>query len=1400
MKRQLNARFLLWLIIAVVVIGTSVHLVHSFQSRRNAGGFLTQAARREEQGDLGQATEYLRRYLAYVPEDNNALAKYGLLLNQQASTPGGGQPVLLVRAFSALEQVVRREPDRADARRTLVELAMKLGDFTGAKDHLDVLLQSSTNDGELEALYARCEESLGKFPSAASWLAKAIQHTPQKIENYERLVLLLRKRLDPPQPRQADKVMDDLIAVNNQSFRAYLSRSRYRQAFHSPQDAEKALQEAEKDLDAARKLAPKEPEVLLAYAEVLRAQGKLAEARRYLQQGIEYDPENVTFYQALALLEQQAGRPQDGLASLRQGLKRVTGDKENALRYNLAELLIQQGKLAEAGDLLERLGKDSFSPALLDYLGARIDMRNSQWDKASARLLGARPQLARSPELSLRIQLLLGDCYGHLSTPDRQLGAYRHALEIDPLSITARVGLAATLLSLGRIDDAMAEYKRITNLRDAPASTWITLARLQTLHNLRLPQQQRDWQPVEETLNQAAKVAPEASNLTVLRAEVLEAQGSFERARELLERARDKQPKQVALWTALADLAAQEGKPDLAGKILDQARRQLGDRVELHLTQLLQVSMKTSTEARKYLATTESDLGKFNSADQLLLLEALANAYLRLNDTANAKRVWNRLVQHEPTNLRFRLIAFDMALQEGNKDEMERCVKALNGIEGEKGTLWRYAKATRLIELAKREKDKSGLAEVRELLDVVAKQRPTWSAVPALAGELEELTGRPDDALKSYLKAIEQGARQPQLIRRLVQLLFERRRYEQAFATLGALQEQTPLSSEQRRLAAEVALYTEAPERGLEFARKAAAAEPNDYRNLFWLGLLQAASGQQAEAEASLRRAVELGDNKVPETWVALTQFLTRTGQKTKAEKVIEEAKKKLPADQAALALAYCYELVAPVARAEAEYQKALASKPDDALVLFNVATFYIRNNQFDKGQPVMRKLIEPRSKATQDQVSWARRVLAVELASTNNYQHFQEARTLIEANLETQGATSENQRAKALVLSVRPEHRDDAIRMLEEANSRQALAAHELYALSRLYEANRDWPKARERMLRALGSPGGENVTYLATYVRDLLAHGEATEAETWLARLEKIAPQSPSTIALKALWLKAQHKNKEAADLLKEHARDKDADPLTVAGLLEQVGDPSAAEEMFRQAVSESGKDMPAYISFLLRQKRVDAALDLSERAWKACKPESVASALVNGIRGSGANETQLRRAERDILAALQREPESVGLLLALADLRQLQGRFKEAETIHRQVIARDPVNVIALNNLAWLMALQGGDPDESLHLVQRAIDNAGSLAPLLDTRGLSYLARGAHDNAIKDLEAAVKQQPTVSRYIHLARAQMLAGNPTAAAEAWRKAQSLGLKPGNVHPLDRPAYAQLQKELEPK
>ena len=55
-----------------------------------------------------------------------------------------------------------------------------------------------------------------------------------------------------------------------------------------------------------------------------------------------------------------------------------------------------------------------------------------------------------------------------------------------------------------------------------------------------------------------------------------------------------------------------------------------------------------------------------------------------------------------------------------------------------------------------------------------------------------------------------------------------------------------------------------------------------------------------------------------------------------------------------------------------------MAAHPNDAAVLRSAADFLTRTGQSDQAVPLLRKLIDPASRAPEDTLVWARRTLAL--------------------------------------------------------------------------------------------------------------------------------------------------------------------------------------------------------------------------------------------------------------------------------------------------------------------------------------------------------------------------------------------------------------------------------------
>ncbi len=237
--------------------------------------------------------------------------------------------------------------------------------------------------------------------------------------------------------------------------------------------------------------------------------------------------------------------------------------------------------------------------------------------------------------------------------------------------------------------------------------------------------------------------------------------------------------------------------------------------------------------------------------------------------------------------------------------------------------------------------------------------------------------------------------------------------------------------------------------------------------------------------------------------------------------------------------------------------------------------------------------------------------------------------------------------------------------------------------------------------------------------------------------------------------------------------------------------------AESFYRQCVEADPKQGLVLVGFLGRQKRFDEALQFMEDAWRVAEPLQIAMNCQHLLDQPGITSTHVARIEEILAAAERKHAQAMPLLVAMAAVREKQGKYQEAEAIYRELLQKDKQFVPALNNLALLLALGGRQLDEARDLIEKAVALEGPNSSLLDTRATVYFARGETDKALADLNELVAQGPSPTNYFHLALAERKAGRSTEAADALRKARNLKIRPETLHPLERPAYDELVHSL---
>lgn len=1397
-RRKVDFRYLTAFLALAVLLGTGTHFLHAYQVRRNADALLEQANRAETENDPQRFADLLGRYVELKkPEDLEARARLALFRDKQARTP-----TEKYRAFMAMDDVLRRgsfDPKKEnEVHLRAAELALDMHRPADARDHIQRLLEARPDDPELEDLLGRCEEESKQFIKARAAYELALKNSPKRVNTALKLARLLRSQLNPaPGPDRAadaDKVMDAVVAAAPDSLEARLARCRYMQAVGN-------LDAAEKDLKyALEKLAPDNVELLLTSAELAQTRRRLDDARKIYEDGCKRFPTDSRFRLGLARVEMLSGRGHQQVADERLKDALTTAGEEPETLWTIADMFIDANDTVQAHQVYDRLVAMNLPPVSLDFLRARLLAAEGKTGEAVACLERCRAGgMARDglAFLNLKMNMLLGNWYEKLENPDQQLAAFERVLGDDPSSVPARAGKAAALVRLGRGDEALVLFRSL--IPDAPTLR-LNAARLILTHNLRLPAEQRNWEEAERLMSGAPDDVKNSTEYQLLKLDLLSVSGRWDEARAQAESSCKATPKEVRFWLARAALAERGSKPDSAGAraILDEAEKVAGDATDLRLARAVRAASKPAAEAQAELHKLEENADHLSNADRGRLEAGLAAVQARLGNNKDAERLLNSAAGRLPADLSIRQQLFDLAMLAANDVAAGNYVEKLREVEGPEGVLWRYEQAARRVQAARRG-DADALAEAKRLIgEVNARRRNNWHRVLVLEAEIAEIEGSTDLALDLYLKAIDRGERSPRIVKRAVQFLATRRKTDEARRLLQKVIEQSPIaSSEFSRMLVEVSLPDHASrEQSIEMAKLAVKSSSKDYRDFVWLGQVLSSLGEKKDAEAALRKALQMRP-AAPEPRTSLVLLLAETGRKQDARNELDRAARELPEIVRPGVLALGREALGEAGGAEAVYVEMLKDRPKDPAVKHTLAAFYLRNAQPAKAEPLLREL----AAGDGADASWGRRTLALSLAVSGDYQKSRTALEMLDKNLNSLWSSPEDQRARALVLAMRPGDRRESIKALKESFLRIKPTAAEEYLLAQLHEADHNWTEASSLLLSLVTSKEGATPEVLAFYIRALLRHNQVRDARAWFSKLEALEPSTVRTADLKARLLKQENQSDEAGRFLtefsrKDYAENKDPNVLLrCAALLADLDRPGEAEKLYRQYVAETEQKHPesnlALAGFLASRGRISEALDLCERVTGRCPSELVAGTAVGALRASEPTALERQRVQNWLTAEIRKKPESIPLLVARADLLDACGDYAGSVRVYRDLVERNPNNILALNNLAWLLAVHENKGEEALNLIEKAIQLAGPVGDFLDTEASVLIVLGKPDDAVKKLEDAVQQSPTGPRFFHMTQALEKAGRHESAREAWLKAtKELSLKEQGLHPLERADY----------
>ena len=1443
--KRINLKFLLIFLAALVVGAAGLFFLRRFQVLRNSGNLATLAKQRLEEGKPAEAINLYGRYIGLRPEDHAAFAEYAKLILARADAPDATRNDL-ARAYNTLETAVRRNPDNDDLRRRLAEFQLRIGRATDAREHLAVLQERLTS-GELKdappskdeegrkpldanlinILAARALMGSNDFEEAAKLVASMVgfdmdtrQFTAEAsvsapTEAYLILGAILEDRLNDKDA--ASRVLDRLVEDQQNDVQAWLARSSWHRQ-HGNLDA------AEADINQAIQVEPDNVNSIFAGFELALSRKDFETAASLAEKGRELAPQDERAYRGLAAVALQRGDLPAAEQVLFDGIEQLPN--KASLLLMLADTLLQQNKLEEVAQSIARIKElyGASSPAV-GLLEGRLLVAQRKWADAKAKLELVRPLVIGSPDLVRQVDLYLGQCHAQLDEFDAQLDVNRRVLSEDPSSLAARAGTASALAAAGKPEEALAEFESIAaalapeRLAAVP-QVWYPLLQLRMQQQAKLPVVQRDWASVDQLLDvleQSTAMTP--TQLSLLRADVLVRKGEIDSAREMLEQAtKDDGGPQV--WAALSTLVLRTAGGDEAAAVLARMPADVAASAPL-LTVRAQVAASRDAEVRdREFADLEKQAAALADDDEAAsVLTTIAALYISTGDMAAAERLWRDVAKRQPDNIRAREAVLELVINQGDVERAKQAAADVATVAGASSARARVADASvKILEVRESQKKRQSAGdgdatltpdeqklvdEARNMLIEAENDRPGWSQIQTLFAEVDTLRGNTAAAIDRLKKAVTLGPSNPAVVRRLVALLYTANRLEEAQAALATLGAEAEVSSD--RLTAERELQAGKVEEAIALAERSVSKDSSNPEDLLWLGQLLDRSGKKDRAGEVLLRAAQVAPDR-SDVQLALFAHQVATGKKQAAERTLEKATDLLQDPQKQLALGQGLEMLGRVDEAEAAFRDAVKVAADNLEMHRALASFLVRCGRLAPARESLQVILDSKddSKAAIATKAWARRLSAELIAERGSFREMQRAMDLLKLNVDDKGEVAmDDALLQVKLLTNRPEPASwkRAITILEDLARRQPLVMGQRIMLAQLQEKVGRWDECRNELIAVTAAPSVPPA-YVAMLIEKMIDHGEVVAARQWLTRLQKSSPASAITIALEAKLAIAENDRKlaaEAARKLMPGGVVSGSEPgqlNAIAKLMEQLGFPKAADKVFAQFAELSPEGAVARAEFLGRQKRSQEALDLLEARWDDMSLERVLSTAVQVVRVQDDPREWTARIEPWFVKAKRIDPGSVVIKLLEAEVLSLDAKDDEAEKIYRSLLSQPDVDAmqkaIISNNLAFHLA-RPGSTDEARKLIDAAIDELGPLPDLLDTRGMIRMAAGESQEAVADFSEAVLQ-PTDVKFLHLAWAQMEAGDKVAAKASLETGRRRGLSKSRLSPADRDRLAKLE------
>ncbi|QDU36814.1 Tetratricopeptide repeat protein [Maioricimonas rarisocia] len=1372
----LNVRLLVIACAFVLGVGTSIPLIHHFQSQRTSVALRDRAEANLAEGNEKVAARQYASYLALAPDDLDARLKLDELNWKLAEKPGHVQ-----RAIQFTERLLR-ENDGLDAVRWRhVDQLIRYGQPSDAIAHIDVLRESGSKEVDpaaLDLVEGIAHDAAGRYDEAAIVFgriamvegdfphAELAGETIERSDVIARLVEIMAIELN--RRPEAMALVNRAVQRFPDSLQLRLLRVKFRAASgtldaSTGEDLETALQQSD-EADPAEQI-----ETLLLFGQHLRQsttpdRNRIAHAIIELRRIAEEGTDDYRVYQEWAALEALRGKSDESIDVLRQGVDALPD--EPMLVALLADELLNRGDAAAARQLVESVetaDEVKLPAGLAAYLKGRQAYHAGDWVTARRYFEQARDSDDDLADLSGRSWLYLAHCHAELGARREQLTAFRQAKSYPALAVDAQLGEARALVGLGRVDDALRIYRRVPS----DVVPLHEIAGVEFAKVLQQPVGRRDWSAFDAALEQALAESPAAPEVILLQVRSLFHRGQFDEVDRLLAQACESTPDYPMYWLRRVQLQATLENFDAAAKILASAREVHGDNVLLLAAEIPLRQATGADDLDNLLAEVDDRLDEIPAEHLSVIIGLLIDAGDSLGRPDLVLK-WNRKLAYEVEPSRTALLhLLRLALDQQDMSVVREATSRIETLEGSESPYVEYADA--LVRLSTAADNDRVLHEARATLRKLVGQSPHEPIFWIEFARLNERTGRIAEAADAYLEAADRGSTNAAMLRRLMQLLAQQQRFGEIGQLRDELARAAGSSPGMSELLVEATLLA-----GDKDAAAARLEETDANVDPLWRGRILMVTGRNEKAGQAFRQAVREQPDR-EEAWLTLVEFLILTQQQEEARQVADDAPLSTPEAKGMLA-----ELLGNFDAAESHYREAYLNdlSPTRGLML---ARLLARTQQSDKSVELLEEMLRSAAEIPTKQRLETRRLLARVIAERSQ-PDFEQALKLIEANVREADNKHLERRELARLYSLKPypEHAARVEQILTSLQLYRSLNATDTLLLARAYDVLGKTEKADEYW-QSLLEFSELTPAMRKQYVERALERGEWRDARSQIRRLEAQVGLDHDTLryAAWAACLKDEQPD-DAIALIDRYLADARsgmdlARTGVAAGVLarlveefshvEAIANEFAtyADRLYSQLARAQPTAALAHSMLLTSMNRGADAIDVLSAVRGQVDETQRLAAAIRVVEMSEVPSDAIRMTGKWVEELVAGRPTAQALILFEHYLR-VTGEFERARELNRQLLEVMPDNVVVLNNQAWLMTTLNR-PDAALPLIERAIEIAGPLPFLLDTCAMARAATGDAAEAIRELERALAQDDSdVIRY-HLALVHFKAGSLDAA-----------------------------------